>query len=250
MMNFRAGEIMGRKAMGNRKGSARDLSMMHAVTAQYRGWVAGDPADAKRWLDELPEGQYRKKMTEVYLSALAEDNAAEAIAELANLPEQDQASAAGSIIARVRQTESVDAASAMLAKQAVDQPDSPVYRGMFDTLIRGTLDDNGALAGRLIEEHAGKPYVSGHWITETAMIRGERDGKTAEVLDWALRMESAAQPGSPGEFLASTATRMTTAKLEAAGKWLEAQQQRPLLDGLRSAIERRQAELAADAEQQ
>jgi hypothetical protein len=63
MMNLRAGELMGRQILAKRQGSPRNLSMMHALKPQYRGWVKSDSADARRWLDELPEGDYRKQMT-------------------------------------------------------------------------------------------------------------------------------------------------------------------------------------------
>lgn len=245
MMNFRAGELMGRKILANRQGSARDLSMMHALKPQYRGWVKSDSADARRWLDELPEGDYRKQMTLTYIGALAEDNPGGSLDEIAGLPEQYHASAGGAIIAQLRQSDSIDSASDFLATQAAaGDAGTPLFRGMFDSLAGGTVDGDGELMSRLVEKHIGQPYMNAHWITRAATLRGERDGKTAEVLAWAMRIEGAAKDIAPGSVLAATTALMPPGKLGEVEKWLAGQPESPALETLRAVIEARAAEMA------
>lgn len=245
LMNFRAGELMGRKILENRTGTARDLSMMHALKPQYRGWVKSDSGDARRWLDELPEGEYRKQMTLTYIGALAEDNPTGSLGEIAALPEEYQASAGGSIISQLRLSGSIDHASKFLATQAAaGKADSLIFRGMFDTLVGGTVDGNGELMGRLIEEHAGQPYVSQHWMQRAASLRGQRDEKTPEVLAWALRVEEAGNDLPPGTILTATTSGMTAGKLAEAAKWVEQQPGGQAVDALRAVIEARQSQLA------
>jgi hypothetical protein len=247
MMNFRAGELMGRQILANRQGSPRDLSMMNALKPQYRGWVKSDSADARRWLDELPEGEYRKQMTLTYIGALAEDNPTGSLDEIAGLPEEYQAAAGGAVVAQLRQSDSIEGASDFLAAQAAaGNAETPLYRGMFDSLAGGTVDGNGELMSRLVEDHIGQPYVNARWITRAATLRGERDEKTAEVLAWALRMEGAAKDIAPGSVLAATTALMPASKLGEAEKWLAGQPESPALDGLRAAIETRAAEMAPE----
>lgn len=247
MMNFRAGELMGRRILASRQGSPRDLSMMHALKPQYRGWVKSDPADARRWLDELPEGDYRKQMTLTYIGALAEDNPTGSLDEIAGLPEEYHAAAGGSIVAQLRQSDSIDGASDFLAAQAAaGKADAPLFRGMFDSLAGGTADGNGELMSRLVEDHAGQPYMHVQWITRAATLRGERDEKTAEVLDWALRMEDVAKDIAPGSVLAATTALMPAGKLGEAEKWLAGQPESPAVETLRAVIEARTAEMAPE----
>jgi hypothetical protein len=245
MMNFRAGELMGRQILANRQGSPRDLSMMHALKPQYRGWVKIDSADARRWLDELPEGDYRKQMTLTYIGALAEDNPTGSLDEIAGLPEEYQAAAGGAVVAQLRQSDSIDSASDFLATQAAaGNAGTPLFRGMFDSLAGGTLDGNGELMSRLVEDHIGQPYVNAHWITRAATLRGERDEKTTEVLAWALRMEGAAKDIAPGSVLAATTALMPASKLSEVEKWLAEQPESPAMETLRAVIEARAAEIA------
>jgi hypothetical protein len=245
MMNFRAGELMGRRILAKRQGSPRDLGMMHALKPQYRGWVKSDSADARRWLDELPEGDYRKQMTLTYIGALAEDNPTGSLDEIAGLPEEYHAAAGGSIVAQLRQSASIDTASDFLAAQAAaGKADAPLFRGMFDSLAGGTADGNGELMSRLVEDHAGQPYMNVHWITRAATLRGERDEKTSEVLDWALRMEGVAKDSAPGSVLAATTALMPASKLSEVEKWLTAQPESPALETLRTVIEARAVEMA------
>jgi hypothetical protein len=247
MMNFRAGELMGRRILANRQGSPRDLSMMHALKPQYRGWVKSDSADARRWLDELPEGDYRKQMTLTYIGALAEDNPTGSLDEIAGLPEEYQAAAGGAVVAQLRQSDSIDSASDFLAAQAAaGNADTLLFRGMFDSLAGGTVDGDGELMSRLVEEHVGQPYMNANWITRAATLRGERDEKTTEVLEWALRMESAAKDIAPGSVLAATTALMPASKLSEVEKWLAVQPESPALDGLRAVIEARAAEMAPE----
>ena len=245
MMNFRAGELMGRRILASRQGSPRDLSMMHALKPQYRGWVKSDSADARRWLDELPEGDYRKQMTLTYIGALAEDNPAGSLDEIAGLPEEYHAAAGGAIVAQLRQSDSIDGASDFLAaRAAAGDAAAPLLQGMFDSLAGGTVDGNGELLSRLVEDHAGQPYVNARWITRAASLRGERDEKTSEVLDWALRMEGVAKDIAPGSVLAATTALMPAGKLGEAEKWLAGQPESPALETLRAVIEARAAEMA------
>lgn len=247
MMNFRAGELMGRKILANRQGSPRDLSMMHALKPQYRGWVKSDSADARRWLDELPEGDYRKQMTLTYIGALAEDNPTGSLDEIGGLPEEYHAAAGGAIVAQLRQSDSIEGASDFLAAQAAaGNGETPLCRGMFDSLAGGTVDGNGELMSRLVEDHIGQPYMNAHWITRAATLRGERDEKTTEVLAWALRIEGAAKDIAPGSVLAATTALMPASKLSAVEKWLDSQPENPALDTLRAVIEARAAEMAPE----
>lgn len=241
MMNFRAGELMGRKILGQRLGSERDLSMMNALKPQFRGWVKGDPADARRWLDELPQGDYRRQMMLTYVGALAEDDPAQSLGEISRLPESDHAAAGGSIIVQLRQTESIEVASDFLTSQAAagDKPDSMVFRGMFDSLVNGTLEGDGELTTRLIEKHAGMPYVNPSWLTRAASLRGQRDENTGEVLAWALRMEKASKDVAPGTILSAATANMTPQMLSSAKLWVEAQPDSPASQALRRSIEER-----------
>jgi len=247
MMNFRAGELMGRQILASRKGSPRDLGMMHALKPQYRGWVKSDSADARRWLDELPEGDYRKQMTLTYIGALAEDNPTGSLGEIAGLPEEYHAAAGGAIVAQLRQSDSIDKASDFLAAQAAaGNAETPLFHGMFDSLAGGTTDGNGELMSRLVEDHIGQPYMNAHWITRAATLRGERDEKTSEVLAWALRMEGAAKDIAPGSVFAATTALMPAAKLGEAEKWLAGQPESPAMETLRAVIEARAATMAPD----
>lgn len=241
MMNFRAGELMGRKILGQRLGSDRDLSMMNALKPQFRGWVKGDPADARRWLDELPQGDYRRQMMLTYVGAIAEDDPAKSLGEISQLPQTDHAAAGGSIIVQLRQTESIDVASDFLASQAAagNKPDSMVFRGMFDSLVNGTLEGDGELTTRLIEKHAGMPYVNPSWLTRAAALRGQRDENTGEVLAWALRMEKATKDVAPGSILSAATANMTPQMLSSAKLWVESQPDSPGSQVLRRAIEER-----------
>jgi hypothetical protein len=247
MMNFRAGELMGRRILTSRQGSPRDLSMMHALKPQYRGWVKSDSADARRWLDELPEGDFRKQMTLTYIGALADDNPTGSLDEIAGLPEEYHAAAGGAIVSQLRQSDSIDSASDFLAAQAAaGDAAAPLLQGMFDSLAGGTTDGNGELLSRLVEDHAGKPYVNAHWITRAAALRGERDEKTSEVLEWALRMEGVAKDIAPGSVLAATTALMPAGKLGEAEKWLAGQPESPAMETLRAVIEAREAEIAPE----
>lgn len=247
MMNFRAGELMGRKILANRQGSPRDLSMMHALKPQYRGWVKSDSADARRWLDELPEGNYRKQMTLTYIGALAEDNPTGSLDEIAGLPEEYHAAAGGAVVAQLRQSDSIDGASDFLAAQAAaGNAAAPLLQGMFDSLAGGTTDGNGELMSRLVEDHIGQPYVNARWISRAATLRGERDEKTTEVLAWALRIEGAAKDIAPGSVLAATTALMPASKLSEVEKWLAGQPENPALDTLRALIEASAAEMAPE----
>lgn len=224
MMNYRAGELMGRAILEGRKGSSRDLSMVHALRDQFAGWVSADSADAQDWLKSLDDGPFKSAMNETYLQTLALHDPEKVLALGTGADAEMQRAAGGRLASAIKDTQSIKAASEfLLAKTGqVNDTNQVMYQAYFDNLAQGCITWDRNTAAQLLEEHLDQPYVNASLYAHAAALRGKHDGDPSSMLDWLQRVSSkSAQQFDLSSILRGAFDQMNEQKWALAEQWAQ-----------------------------
>lgn len=213
LLNFRLGQLKGGEVLADHGGTPEDYEKLDLLRSRFEGWLEADPSGAGRWLEQLPTGKFRDQMSLAVIASSVRDQPEAAMHQVAGLPEHLQRKAGETAGTRLRETGSIEEASALLGSLEGGAGEASYLNGILETLIGGAEDP----VLRLVENHLDRPYVTPGTLEKLSTAKGKADPLAA--LDWAVEIQERKPDLPQGSLLVASVREMDLEDLVKAEEW-------------------------------
>lgn len=213
LLNFRLGQLKGGEVLADHSGTPEDFERLDLLKSRFEGWLEADPSGADRWLEQLPTGKFRDQMALAVIAHSVREQPEAAMRQVAGLPEHLQRKAGEAAGTRLRETGSIEEASAFLGNLGGGPGDASYLNGILETLIGGA--DDPVL--QLVEQHLAQPYVTPGTLEKVSVAKGKADPLAA--LEWAVEIEEKKSGLPQGSLLVASIREMDLEDLAKAEQW-------------------------------